>query len=50
MGYGDEGLGRALNWGKRTVSVTVYGIDPSKKENVYLEGFTEAEKFIRLPA
>lgn len=47
MGYGDKGLNRALNWGKRNVTATVYGIDPSIKENVYLEGFTEAEKFIR---
>jgi peptidoglycan hydrolase-like protein with peptidoglycan-binding domain/3D (Asp-Asp-Asp) domain-containing protein len=47
MGYGDKGLSRALNWGKRNVEVTVYGIDPGLKENVYLEGFTEAEKFIR---
>lgn len=47
MGYGDTGLNRALNWGKRNVTATVYGIDPSIKENVYLEGFTEAEKFIK---
>lgn len=47
MGYGDKGLARALNWGKRNVNVTVYGINPSIKENVYLEGFTKAEKFIR---
>ncbi|MFC1600387.1 peptidoglycan-binding protein, partial [Patescibacteria group bacterium] len=47
MGYGDKGLGRALNWGKRNVEVTVYGVDPSLKENVYLEGFTEAEKFMK---
>jgi len=47
MGYGDKGLSRALNWGKRNVEVTVYGIDPNLKENVYLEGFTEAEKFIK---
>lgn len=47
MGYGDTGLTRALNWGKRNVNVTVYGINPSIKENVYLEGFTQAEKFIR---
>ncbi len=46
MGYGDQGLSRALGWGKRSVQVTVYGIDPGIKENVYLEGFTEAEKFI----
>lgn len=47
MGFGDKGLSRALNWGKRDVEVTVYGIDPSLKENVYLEGFTEAEKFVK---
>ncbi|MFC1655253.1 peptidoglycan-binding protein [Patescibacteria group bacterium] len=47
MGYGDVGLNRALNWGKRTVTATVYGIDPYVEENVYLEGFSEAEKFIR---
>jgi len=47
MGYGDAGLGRALSWGKRTVSVTVYGIDPNIEENVYLEGFEIAESFVR---
>ncbi len=47
MGYGDQGLSRALNWGKRDVEATVYGIDPSLKENVYLEGFTQAEKFVK---
>lgn len=47
MGYGDEGLGRALSWGKRSVFVTVYGIDPNLKENVYLEGFEIAESFVR---
>jgi len=44
MGYGDSGLQRALNWGRRTVAVTVYGIDPNINENVYLEGYSEAEK------
>lgn len=44
MGYGDSGLKRALNWGRRTVDVTVYGIDPGIKEDVYLEGYSEAEK------
>ncbi len=47
MGYGDAGLTRALNWGKRTVTATVYGRDPNIEENVYLEGFSEAERFIR---
>ncbi len=44
MGYGDAGLQRALRWGRRTVEVTVYGIDASIKENVDLEGFSTAEK------
>lgn len=47
MGYGDAGLTRALNWGKRNVEVTVFGINPAIKENVYLEGFSIAEKFVR---
>jgi len=37
MGYGDAGLQRALKWGKRTVDVTVYGINDSIKESVVLE-------------
>ncbi len=45
MGYGDAGLKRALNWGKRTVNVTVYGIDAGIKEEVYLEGYSESEKY-----
>ena len=44
MGYGDVGLKRALNWGRRTVAATVYGIDDTVKEEVYLEGYSEAEK------
>lgn len=47
MGFGDSGLTRALNWGVRKVTVTVYGIDADKKEEVYLEGYSEAERFIR---
>lgn len=47
MGYGDTGLKRALNWGRRTVDVTIYGIDPNLKEQVYLEGYSEAEKYIQ---
>jgi len=46
MGYGDDGLDRALNWGKREVEVTIYGVDDTIEENVYLEGYTEAEKII----
>lgn len=44
MGYGDEGLTRALKWGKRTVDVTVYGIDDSIKEHVALADYSEQEK------
>lgn len=47
MGYGDAGLERALNWGVRDVEVTVYGVDPNIEEEVYLEGYSEAEKFIK---
>lgn len=36
MGSGDEGLNRALNWGKRTVTVMVYGVDSSVQEDVDL--------------
>lgn len=39
MGHGDAGLKRALKWGKRTVEVTMYGIDDSIVENVQLEGY-----------
>jgi peptidoglycan hydrolase-like protein with peptidoglycan-binding domain/3D (Asp-Asp-Asp) domain-containing protein len=47
MGYGDEGLKRALNWGKRTVDVKMYGLDDSVKESVYLETYYEAETVVR---
>lgn len=43
MGYGDTGLARALNWGKRNIDVTVYGVDSSIVEDVYLPGFTPYE-------
>lgn len=44
MGYGDQGLKRALSWGKRTVDVTVYGIDSSIQEYIELEGYSESER------
>ncbi|MBU1992783.1 MAG: peptidoglycan-binding protein [Patescibacteria group bacterium] len=47
MGYGDKGLDRALNWGARVVEAAVLGVDDEIQESVYLEGFEEAEKFIR---
>jgi peptidoglycan hydrolase-like protein with peptidoglycan-binding domain/3D (Asp-Asp-Asp) domain-containing protein len=47
MGHGDAGLQRALNWGRRTMEVTVFGIDPSLKEQVNLEGYSQAEKYVQ---
>ena len=47
MGYCDAGLTRALTWGKKTLQVTVYGIDDSIQEEVYLEGFSMAESFVK---
>lgn len=47
MGYGEEGLERALNWGMRKVEVTIYGIDDSIEENIVLEGYLETEKILR---
>lgn len=43
MGYGDLGLKRALDWGKRTLDVTIYGLNDSISEEIYLEGYTEGE-------
>jgi peptidoglycan hydrolase-like protein with peptidoglycan-binding domain len=45
MGYGDKGLQRALDWGFRTVEVTVYGIDDSIQEQVEIAGYSEDEKY-----
>lgn len=44
MGYGDKGLTRALNWGLRTVEVTIYGIDESITEAVEIDGYSPDEK------
>jgi len=43
MGYGDKGLKRALNWGKRTVEVTVHGKNESLSENVSLGDYDPSE-------
>jgi peptidoglycan hydrolase-like protein with peptidoglycan-binding domain/3D (Asp-Asp-Asp) domain-containing protein len=43
MGYGDKGLQRALNWGKRNVDVVVYGINDSIVEQISLPGYDPAE-------
>lgn len=48
MGHGDEGLTRALQWGKRTVhGVLNYGVNPNIADQVYLQGYTAAESFIQ---
>ncbi|PKL36815.1 hypothetical protein CVV38_02875 [Candidatus Peregrinibacteria bacterium HGW-Peregrinibacteria-1] len=43
MGYGDPGLKRALTWGKRTLDITVYGVDPSIREDFQIQGFSPEE-------
>lgn len=43
MGAGDDGLRRALGWGKRTVEVRVYGIKPEIEEAVYFDQYLTAE-------
>ncbi len=40
MGYGDSGLKAALTWGKRTVEVTVYGIDENISDSFYVGDFS----------
>ena len=45
MGYGDAGLKRAMKWGKRTVEVTVYGVNSDIEEAVTLEGYSPSEKY-----
>lgn len=43
MGYGDKGLTRALNWGKRTMDVVVYGVNDSIEEQIALDGYSSDE-------
>ncbi len=43
MGHGDEGLRKALGWGKRTVEVMVYGIQPELEEAVYFDSYATVE-------
>lgn len=45
MGKGDEGLRRALGWGKRTVEVMVYGMQSELQEAVYFDQYLEVENF-----
>lgn len=42
MGSGDEGLNRALRWGRRTVTVVVYGLDDSIVEQIDLSSISSA--------
>ncbi len=44
MGYGDKGLTRALNWGKRTIDVVVYGENDNIQEQIYLSDYNPDEK------
>lgn len=43
MGHGDEGLKRALWWGIREVSATVYGPDPSKSVELNVANIPQAK-------
>lgn len=43
MGYGDEGLNRALRWGRRNVNVTVHGQNESIAENIDLSSISGAD-------
>lgn len=43
MGWGDVGLTRALNWGKRNVDVTVFGYDNTIVETVEFPNFSLTE-------
>lgn len=46
MGHGDEGLRKALGWGKRTVDVLVYGVQPDLQEAVYFDSYMNVENFM----
>lgn len=43
MGYGDVGLRRALNWGKRNLDVIVHGSNESLQDQIILAGYTPDE-------
>lgn len=43
MGYGDKGLKRALNWGKRTIDSTVYGPNDAVAVEIILDGYSGDE-------
>ncbi|MBP9718485.1 peptidoglycan-binding protein, partial [Candidatus Gracilibacteria bacterium] len=51
LGFGDEGLARALAWGKRSVEVTVYGVDKTLLEDVDFNSMPKANlAFLRVPS
>ena len=43
MGFGDIGLQRALNWGKRNVDVTLYGVNSAIVEEILLSNYSSYE-------
>lgn len=45
MGYGDIGLQRALNWGKRNVDVTIYGVNSAIAEEITLANYSASEAY-----
>lgn len=47
MGWCDEGLTSALNWGMKTVDVTVYGVEDPVEEAVYVEVFSYTEAIVK---
>lgn len=47
MGFGDTGLQRALQWGKRVVEVTVYGKNVTIKDNFVLKDYFQSEASLK---
>lgn len=47
FGPGEEGLRRALAWGKREVLVTVYGSSADISEQVYFDQFNSVETYVQ---
>jgi len=43
LGYGDKGLERALNWGRRTVTTTVYGPNSTVSDSISLSNYSSSE-------
>ncbi|MDP2624620.1 MAG: peptidoglycan-binding protein [Candidatus Peregrinibacteria bacterium] len=47
MGWCEDGLYQALNWGRKTLDVTIYGVDNSMDEVIYLEVAAYTESIIK---